>query len=272
MPKLKSKVWNGIISAVFAIALAVFILTFSIGLPIYFRPFYYMQIDSLEIKELVMEYNDYFDLGYTEEQITNEALKDAYNEVLDYLTLGKEFGTGIFKYSEDGKSHFVDCKVLFDLNAAALIISLAVVVCVLVLAKKNTIRLAKPLGFNMFFCAGAGMLITFGLLGIAAVIAGFEAAFTVFHMILFPGKTNWYFDPRLDGIILALPEGFFLACAVLILTSIILLTAAAIAYGIIDKRKASASAAAEATKRELQESSVSDEASEPISSIETRNE
>lgn len=238
MPKLKSKRWNGVISAVFAIAVAILILTFSIGLPIYFRPFYYMQIDSLEIKETVIKYNDHFDLGYADEQITNESIKDSYDEVLDYLTLGKEFGTGIFKYSDSGKSHFADCKILFDLNAIALLISLAIFIAVIILEKKNIIRLSKPFGFNIFFVACVGMLILFAVIGIAAAAVGFEAAFTVFHKILFPGKTNWYFDPFTDGIILALPAEFFLGCAILILSSIILITATVIVYGIIDRRKA----------------------------------
>ena len=237
MPKLKSKTWNGVISAVFAISLVILILTFSIGLPIYFRPFYYMQIDSLEIRDQVMVYNDYFELGYTEEEINDESLKNAYDEVLDYLTLGKEFGTGIFNYSEEGKSHFADCKVLFDLNAIALLLSFAITTSVLVLAKKNIVRLARPFGFNMFFIACVGMLSVFVILGIAAVAVGFEAAFTVFHKILFPGKTNWYFDPYTDGIILALPAEFFMACAILILSSIILITVSLIVYGIIDRKK-----------------------------------
>ena len=96
MTKIKNKAINGVISAVFVIALILFIITCSIGLPIYFRPFYYSQIDALDIKEYVLYYSDALNLGFTEEQITNEALKEAYDEVLDYLTIGTEFGTGIF--------------------------------------------------------------------------------------------------------------------------------------------------------------------------------
>lgn len=236
MPKLKSKAWNGIISAVFVIALVLLIITFSIGLPIYFRPFYYMQIESYGIKEIVMLYSDYYGLGFEESEVTKEAIKEAYDEVLDFLTLGKEFGTGMFKYSEEGKSHFVDCKVLFDLNAIVFLISITIVAAILILSKTNVIRLAKPKGFNMFFFAGVGTLAVFGIVGAVAAL-DFEAAFTVFHKILFPGKNNWYFDPRYDQIILALPEEFFMGCAILILSSIILLTSLSIVYGIIDKRK-----------------------------------
>lgn len=236
MPKLKNKALSGIISALFVIALVLLIITFSIGLPIYFRPFYYIQIESFDIKETVMLYSDYYRLGFEESEITKEAIKNAYDEVLDYLTLGKEFGTGIFKYSEDGKSHFVDCKILFDLNAAVFIISIILVTAILILAKANVIKLSKLFGFNMFFFAGAITLTAFAIVGAVAAL-DFDAAFTVFHKILFPGKSNWYFDPRFDQVILILPEEFFMACAILILTSIILLTSLSIIYGVVDRSK-----------------------------------
>ena len=63
---------NKILTAVLGIFIALFIITFSIGLPIYFRPFYYMQIESLGIPEMCGE--------------SYETIKDAYDEVLDYLT------------------------------------------------------------------------------------------------------------------------------------------------------------------------------------------
>ena len=236
MPKLKNKTLNGIISVIFTIALILLIITFSIGLPIYFRPFYYMQIDSFNIKEEVMLWSDHYKLGYNEADLTHEAIKEAYDEVLDFLTLGTEFGTGIFEYSESGKSHFADCKILFDLNVIVLIISFITVVAILILSKCKIIRLSKPFGFNMFFFAGVGTLSVFAIVGAVAAL-DFEAAFKVFHLILFPGKDNWYFDPRTDGIILALPVDYFMSCAILILVSIILLSASAIVYGILSKKK-----------------------------------
>ena len=95
---------NRVVSVVFAVALAILILTFSIGLPIYFRPFYYIQIDTLDMVERT---------GYS-----YEVIKAAYDEVLNYLTLPWcEFGTGELAWSESGASHFADCLFLFNLNA-----------------------------------------------------------------------------------------------------------------------------------------------------------
>jgi uncharacterized membrane protein len=84
-----------ILTILYIIAIALLIITFSIGLPIYVRPFYYAHIAPLDLVE---------DTGKTVEQI-----KEGYDEVLDYLTLpGREFSAGDFAYSEEGKSQFED--------------------------------------------------------------------------------------------------------------------------------------------------------------------
>lgn len=179
----------------------VFIWTFAISIPIYARSFYYDQIDKLEIVE---------ESGYDRATIV-----EAYDEVLDFLTLHKKFGTGKLGYTEEGKAHFVDCQRLFDLNLSLMVVSAAgiVVIIALVLAKK--IQLKKYGKFNIWFYSGiVAVALPLVVLGIAAI--NFEAAFVAFHRILFPGKTNWVFDPSADEIIKILPEGFFASCAFLI--------------------------------------------------------
>lgn len=214
---------NKILTAVFGFALAILIITFSIGLPIYFRPFYYLQIDALDIEKYS---------GFDKETIV-----EAFDDVMDYLTLpGHEFGTGDLKYSEEGKSHFVDCKGLFDLNITAFILSLATVVALIVLEKKKIFTMCKPFGFNVMFSTGAFTLGFFALVG-GIVAIDFSAAFTVFHKIFFPGKSNWLFDWFEDQIIRILPQAFFMNCAILIFSSIILLCSGAIVASIIMKKK-----------------------------------
>ena len=214
---------NKILTGIFGFALAILIITFSIGLPIYFRPFYYMQIGTLGIEE----YSDF----------DRETIVEAFDDVMDYLTIpGNEFGTGELKYSEEGKSHFVDCKGLFDLNAIALLISLATVVTLLILAKKGIFTMCKPFGFNVMFSTGAFTLGFFALIG-GIVAIDFSAAFTVFHKIFFPGKSNWLFDWWEDEIIRILPQKFFMNCAILIFSSIILLCVGAIVASIILKKR-----------------------------------
>ena len=214
---------NKLLSFVFGIALAVLIITFSIGLPIYVRPFYYLHIDAFDMP------------GYT--GWTREEIKEAYDDVLDYLTLpGHEFGTGELEYSEEGKAHFEDCKVLFDLNRNALLISLATITLLLILNKRGAIRLSRPRGLGIPFYSATGVLLTFVLVGFAAA-QNFDKAFTIFHKIFVPGKDNWMFDPYEDEIIWVLPQEFFMDCAILICLSIILICLVFICVGLIRRNK-----------------------------------
>ena len=126
-------VMNKVLSVIFVISIVVLTITVSIGLPIYVRPFYYAHVDALNMAE--------------EWGLERELIIEAYDEVLDFLTLeGREFGSGILPYSEEGKGHFEDCKILFDLNRNALIISFALVVVLLVLNRIGVIKIAKPGG------------------------------------------------------------------------------------------------------------------------------
>ena len=94
---------NKIFSVFFGVALFLFIISFSIGLPIYCRFFYYAQINALSLPQQT---------GYSFEQI-----KEAYDQVLNYLTLPNQtFSTGVLKFNQSGAEHFKDCKILFDIN------------------------------------------------------------------------------------------------------------------------------------------------------------
>ena len=177
-----------------------FLLTASIGLPIYIRPFYYAHIDAYELEERS---------GFTEAQI-----RQAYDEVLDYLTLpGKQFGTGVMACSHEAEHHFADCRVLFDLNAVVLVGSGAVLVLLLLMRRKwGPYRLGKR---SAAFWAAVLALAAPMIIGALAAI-DFDRAFVIFHGIFFPGKTNWIFDWHADQIIRVLPREFFRNCAILI--------------------------------------------------------
>jgi uncharacterized membrane protein len=104
---------NKLLSVLCAVSVFLFLLTVSIGLPIYIRPFYYAHIGACDLEAVS---------GYSESEI-----RQAYDEVLDYLTLpGREFGTGVMPISHEAEHHFADCKVLFDLNAVVLVGSVVV--------------------------------------------------------------------------------------------------------------------------------------------------
>lgn len=214
---------NKLLSAVFVVAVVVLIITFSIGLPIYVRPFYYAHVDALDMPE--------------KWGLEREMIIEAYDEVLDFLTLDNcEFGSGVLPFSEEGKGHFEDCKVLFDLNRNAFIISLATVLVLLFLHIVRAIRLSRPLGMPLSFFAGLVTLLLFASLAVV-VAQDFSTAFTVFHKIFFPGKKNWLFNPYTDPIILFMPQQFFMDCAILICSSILIISFVLMIRGIKKKTR-----------------------------------
>ncbi len=216
---------NRLASVFFCLALVVLAITASIGLPIYVRPFYYAQVEPLAIPERTGR--------------TTAEVREAYDQLLDYLTLpGKEFGTGVFPYSEEGKSHFADCKGLFALNGWLLLGSAALTLMLGLLHRHRLICLCRPRGHGLSFPAGVITLVSVALIGLLVAV-DFEQAFHVFHTLFFPGKDNWLFSATQDPIIRALPQAFFRNCALLIGGSILILSITAIALGIVKKADSS---------------------------------
>ena len=214
---------NKVLTILYIVAFSVLILTFSIGFPIYFRPFYYAQIKPLELEKYS---------GYSFSEI-----KTAYDAVLNYLTIPfTKFSTGAFKHSYEGYLHFKDCKFLFMLNFYALVISAIIVITLSVLNKKGIVKLVKFKGFLPCFYSAIIALIIPLILGTIAVI-DFDFAFTLFHTILFPGKSNWMFDYTCDPIILILPEEFFMACGIIIAVLVLAICISTITVCAIKKIK-----------------------------------
>ena len=191
-----------LLSILFAVVLFFFILTFSIGLPIYVRPFYYAHV-------LVMGLDDYS--GHTFAEV-----KEAYDAVLDYLTLpNRPFSTGVMIHSAEGAAHFADCKVLFDLNATVLLLSALALIVLLLLKRTGVLAPFRIRGRSASYYSGICAIVIPVVVGSLAAI-NFDTAFRIFHQIFFPGKDNWLFDPRTDEIIRVMPQEFFMDCAILI--------------------------------------------------------
>lgn len=183
-----------------------FILSFSIMMPLVIRPFYYVHIDAMNL---------------TQSGFTKEEIKTAYDEMMDFCFFGGEFSTGVMKFSESGKSHFEDVGKLFRLDAAVLIISTAIIV-ISKLQKKYSYSFVK--GHSPRYLGALSLLLCFVLIVMVGSI-DFEETFIVFHQIFFPGKTNWWFNPATDQIILVLPQEFFRNCAILIVSTLFFLCA-----------------------------------------------
>ena len=196
--------------------------TAAIAAPILCRPFYYAHIGPLKLCEQT---------GLTEAEI-----KTAYNEMLDYCLGAEEFSTGVLRWSESGKSHFTDVRVLFLLDLKALVISASLLIVTLIASRLAGRRPGRLLGRGPAFWAGAGLGGAFLMVGGLAAL-DFDRAFVVFHSLFFPGKTNWLFDPRTDEIINILPQEFFMNCALLILAILIIGCAVLIGFDLRCNRK-----------------------------------
>ena len=196
-----------LLTVILAIVIAVVLLSASIAAPILCRPFYYAHIGPLELVERT---------GYTREEI-----KTAFNEMLDYCLGAEEFSTGVLKWSDSGKDHFTDVRVLFLLDLKVLTGFAVFLIALLIAIRLGGWRPRRLLGRGPAFWAGAGLAAIFLIVGGLAAL-DFDRAFVLFHALFFPGKDNWLFDPRADEIINILPQTFFMNCAILILAILIL--------------------------------------------------
>ena len=212
-----------LLCALLAVLTALTLLTAAIAAPILCRPFYYAHIRPLELEART---------GLTEAEI-----KTAFDEMLDYCLGAEEFSTGVLAWSESGKSHFTDVRVLFLLDLRVLGVSLGLLAAVLLYARFTGRAPARPLGHGPGFWAGVGLGGGFLLVGGLAAL-DFDRAFVLFHALFFPGKTNWLFDPNTDQIINILPQAFFRNCAVLILVLLVVGCGALILWDLRRSRRA----------------------------------
>ncbi len=215
---------NTLISVFTFLATSLFILSFSISLPIFIRPFYYAHIDAFDLPS---------SSGFTKTEI-----KIAYDEVLDYLTnpCTTTFSAGNMKFSSDGAAHFLDCKKLFTTNFVVLLLSSFFISFTIFFKKRKKITTALFINHSPIFWSGITTLVSTLICGILIPLDP-ESAFTIFHKIFFPGKTNWVFNPYTDEIINVLPQDFFFNCAILIGLSILILSTLCITSDFIKKGK-----------------------------------
>ena len=201
--------------ALIAVLTALTLLTAAIAAPILCRPFYYAHIGPMDLEART--------------GLTREEIKTAFNEMLDYCLGAPEFSTGVLRWSESGKAHFTDVRVLFLLDLRVLAVSAVLLAVTLLFARFDRRTPARPLGRGPAFWAGAGLGGVFLLVGALAAL-DFDRAFVLFHALFFPGKDNWLFDPATDQIINILPQEFFRNCAILILALLVLGCAALILW------------------------------------------
>ena len=245
---------NRVIRVILTLCIMVFVVSGAIAIPLVFRSFYYAQIDRLNIPEAT---------GYTAEYA-----REAYDEMMDYC-MGKTetFGTGKLAWSDEGKSHFDDCKALFTLDKRLFVLSLeGIAICIAFMCAWFNVNKATRGGdtlrndgmrneagktqgglvsvvtgetLHAGSQAGIIMIIAGIVLGVMGAV-NFDAFFVKFHHTFFPGKENWLFDPAKDEIIKVLPEEFFRNCAILIVSVILLVSVALIVIDVLYRRRRAA--------------------------------
>ena len=211
-----------LVSVLISVLVALLIVSASITLPILFRPFYYMQIEALELPE--------------QTGLTFSDIKVAYDEMLDYcLGLRPDFSAGVLWYSDEGVSHFADVKVLFFVDFAIIGISAISLIIIAIILKKKRLSPHRFLGRSAPFWSVASIGAICAILGIACAI-NFRQTFIFLHKIFFIGKTNWSFKPSEDPIIRLLPNQFFSNCAIFIFSAIIIFSVAILLYEFLPRK------------------------------------
>lgn len=176
------------------VTIILFFLSAAIALPILCRPYYYWQIDALDL------------VGRT--GFDYDTIRAAYDDVMDYLLHGGAFRTGALEWSSDGFAHFADCRILFHTDFTLAASSAVLLGALYALRRWKQIEFVRFLGKGPAFWAFAVLAAFFLVLGLWA-LADFNSLFRAFHAVLFPGQTNWLFDPDRDEIIRILPDDFW---------------------------------------------------------------
>ncbi|MBM7642419.1 TIGR01906 family membrane protein [Streptococcus loxodontisalivarius] len=175
-------------------ALLLWLLSFSVLATIYLAWLIY----PLEISWLGLEKVVY---------LSSKTISYNFNQLMQFLTIPwvSELKMADFPTSDSGLGHFVDVKHLFVFcQLVFLVLLYPSLVCLRQLFQKKGLWLHQ----KAFLLAAVLPLV----IAVMAALIGFDAFFTLFHQVLFPGNSSWLFNPYTDPVIYILPEDYFLHC------------------------------------------------------------
>lgn len=196
-----------LLNVLFGMFVFFFIVSFSIAMPIMCRFIHTFCIEPMGIVDKLNSYAIKDGITYTFDDVVK-----AYNDVVDSCCFYIPFKSGGLKCPPEDVAHFEDCRILFTIDFVVLGVTFAGIIATIIVEKAKKIKIVKPL--TLLITGILTIVIPCILGGLCAI--DFDKAFVVFHSIFFPGKTNWYFSPNKDFIILILPESFFMVCAIVI--------------------------------------------------------
>lgn len=166
-----------------------------------FRPLYYMDIHHFNLPE---------NTGYSEEEI-----RENYDTLIDYNSVfyREELEFPTLTMSEEGRIHFVEVKRIFVFIQAVLLpLSLLGSILGILSLKKQ-----KPAYLRLTSVLTLALPVILG----ALIAMNWDQFFVLFHKLFF-NNDYWIFDADTDPIILLLPDGFFMHCALMILALIVI--------------------------------------------------
>lgn len=166
-----------------------------------FRPLYYLDVNVLNIEE---------ESGLGREEIMNN-----YNTLIDYSSpfYRGELNFPTLEASESGLFHFKEVKSIF--TAFYLIGAVTLMIGIVIIRYK-----AKVKEISYILVSSITAIVLPILLAVVMFI-DFDTTFVVFHKLFFNNE-DWIFDPVTDPVITILPDTFFLHCALLIISIVIL--------------------------------------------------
>ena len=179
----------------FALILLVFLAAAAVVMTLNLRWLYYQDIQWMNLEQA--------------SGMSADAIRRNYDALIDYNLVWNR-GPLVFPslpMSQGGRIHFEEVKRIFDGIQIACIVSGVLSLWILIATRRTGRRWLKITGI-----LGLGLPAALGVL----VAAGWEHFFVTFHQLVFQND-YWLFDPATDPVILILPDGYFLQCAVLIL-------------------------------------------------------
>lgn len=180
---------------------------------------------------IVMEREDIPEYtGYSREEILAN-----YDAVIEYNSV---FGPEKLEFptlpmSDGGRIHFEEVKVIFValqfIGIASFVILAAYAAFAIVKKRKDALSVLRNTGILSVAVPSA--------VGIGVAL-NWDMAFVIFHKIFFANDL-WLFDPYTDPVIRILPDTYFLACAVMIISLVILSSILCLTAYFILKKKTS---------------------------------
>ena len=183
-----------------SVSLTLCLICLAVVITLNFRPLYYFDIGYFNLVERT---------GYTE-----EIIRENYDVLIDYNSVfykgSLEFPT--LPMSEEGRIHFVEVKEIFVFFQAVLfpVALIGSIFGIFALKKQKPTYLLLTSVLSIAIPSVLGFLIAMN----------WDRFFVLFHELFF-NNDYWIFDYRTDPIILFLPDGYFMHCAIMILLLIL---------------------------------------------------